>query len=178
MLKTVITNPTNKTRSYSWIRLGLTLAPGESCVVDYNPFANCRNRMQRTLLERDVKFKMVELTFAVEEPCKITTMDKISKIAKVPTKAITKQEETTIIEKEQIKPVLDVVDEKVQEPVVSLETNKEVSDAMENQVTVDVFGDSELTDTETLEVAAPATAKTAKKTPAKSTKKSTKGTAE
>lgn len=164
MIKVRITNPTSETKSYAWVKRGLVLNPGESRVVDYDPFVSCTNKMYQTLLSRDVKLGFVELTYTVEKPCKIVDIDSFSeKVTKTKQKPVKKQ--TTVDTKSQIKTVLEEVTEAAKEevPVVELETNKVIEPVVTAQEPVDMLGTAPLQDEGELLVTAPDQPKTSKK---------------
>lgn len=157
MIKVRITNPTSETKSYAWVKRGLVLSPGESRVVDYDPFVNCTNKMHLTLLSRDVKLGFVELTYTVEKPCKIMDISEFttSNDSVKQKKPVKKQ--TTVDATSQIKTVLEEVKPTAKEevPVVSLETNKTIDNMVTPAEPVDLLGTTPIQDDSVLLVTAP-----------------------
>lgn len=175
MVKVKIKNPTQATRSYSWIPMGVTLAPGESKIFNFDPFVSCKNGMQLNILSRDVRLGFVELTYSVEKPCKIVDIDSLKEDTVITVSdAATGSLQKPYTDK-QIRPSLDVADDTKNVDIVSLETNKEIPNSVAKpEEVVDVFNNKSLIDDGVLEVAAPAVKTTAKQPKPKASKQARK----
>lgn len=157
MVKVRITNPTCASRSYSWIPMGLCLDAGASKVVNFDPFTSCRNGMQLNLLSRDVKLGYVKLTYSVDAPCEVTTIDHL--YDGVGESKVQPKEQTTVKADKQIKAVLDVA-EKTEKEATPILPKEDLKEAKKN-TPVDIFGDRSLEDTNAMKVSSPLTQKEA-----------------
>ena len=151
MVRVRVTNPTCAKRNYTWIPKGLCLEPGESKVFNFDPFVACRNGVQLNLLHRDVKLGFVKLTYSVDAPCEVVTIDHL--YDNVDTRVETKPVVEPVVENKQIKAVLDVVEDK-KEDVIAMVPGEDLTEAVKSKP-VDIFGDTSLVDTDELKVTAP-----------------------